>query len=173
MYTPVHSSIKSLDPPSLYYVAIVPTHSLTHSLTHFFIKIIQYPSSRKRFALCFMYTYTHMYVFIFVHTSLLTLFSDSFHFRLLSEMAKEQIGKNPLRAKKLFVLAGLELERYRTRVTCTLTHTLACTHMTPKQTYTRTLMHPYTSPCYTHFHTTMHKLIACAHTHATPSPGPR
>jgi len=36
--------------------------------------------------------------------------------RLLSDMAKEQINKDPMRAKKLFVLAGLELERYRTRV---------------------------------------------------------
>jgi len=36
--------------------------------------------------------------------------------KLLSEMAKQQIDKDPLRAKKLFVLAGLELERYRTRV---------------------------------------------------------
>jgi len=36
--------------------------------------------------------------------------------RLLSEMAEQQVDGNPLRAKKLYVMAGLELERYRTRV---------------------------------------------------------
>eukprot|EP00750_Incisomonas_marina_P007988 INCI15131.1.p1 GENE.INCI15131.1~~INCI15131.1.p1 ORF type:complete len:1219 (-),score=232.56 INCI15131.1:1496-5152(-) len=36
--------------------------------------------------------------------------------RLLTTMAKDSIANDPLRAKKLYVLAGLELERYRVRM---------------------------------------------------------